>query len=423
MLSRRNFLGGLLATTACSSQMAWALAKSEPIRIGVTGSFSTSANEPFMLGESMRNGARLAATEINLMGGVRGSSIVLVERDDEGQYARAMRVADELINDEKVVAVIGGLNPVTCWASIDLYQTAQVPLLIAGASDVELTRKFIPPRATSNYIFRVAPTMLQEVQLLLRELTRRNLQQVLLLSPADAGWDNNQQQLEQAFKGGAIDIVMQYRSKAGETDFRDVLRAARKQGVNAVLAWGNGNELTALAQNRLQLNWPVPLLGSWVMSSQPFLDQLGAAAEGLMMPQTFIAEFTRSSPYFRNSFFLAYEDSFKTSRIPVPMAATQGYDALNLLVAALRNGNAQTGRELRVALENLRGPIEGAMVRYDKPFSATEHDAITADRLLIGQVHEGRVMPTTAPIHKPSADTLANSLDRQEINSRTRNRP
>ncbi|MGC8035581.1 hypothetical protein ACP3WA_26025, partial [Salmonella enterica] len=80
--------------------------------------------------------------------------------------------------------------------------------------------------------------------------------------------------------------------------------------------------LTALAQNRLQLNWPVPLLGSWVMSSQPFLDQLGAAAEGLMMPQTFIAEFTRSSPYFRNSFFLAYEDSFKTSRIPVPMAAT-----------------------------------------------------------------------------------------------------
>ncbi|MFX4701540.1 hypothetical protein ABTB08_20005, partial [Acinetobacter baumannii] len=89
----------------------------------------------------------------------------------------------------KVVAVIGGLNPVTCWASIDLYQTAQVPLVIAGASDVELTRKFIPPRATSNYIFRVAPTMLQEVQLLLRELTRRNLQQVLLLSPADASWD------------------------------------------------------------------------------------------------------------------------------------------------------------------------------------------------------------------------------------------
>lgn len=371
----------------------------------------------------MRNGVRLAATEINLMGGIKGRSIVLVERDDEGQYARAMRVADELINDEKVVAVIGGLNPVTCWASIDLYQTAQVPLLIAGASDVELTRKFIPPRATSNYIFRVAPTMLQEVQLLLRELTRRNLQQVLLVTPADASWDNNQQQLEQAFKGLPIDIVMQYRSKTGETDFREVLRAARKQGVNAVLAWGNANELIALAQNRIQLNWPVPLMGSWVMSSQPFLDQLGTAAEGLMMPQTFIAEFTRSSPYFRNSFFLAYEDSFKTSRIPVPMAATQGYDALNLLMAALRSGNVQTGRELRVALENLRGPIEGAMVRYEKPFSATEHDAITADRLLIGQVHDGRVMPTTAPMHKPNAETLANSLDRQEINTRTRNRP
>ena len=73
----------------------------EPIRIGVSGPF-TGGSSP--MGVSMRDGIRLAAQEINAAGGVLGSQIQLVERDDEAKNERGAQVVQELINKEKVVA-------------------------------------------------------------------------------------------------------------------------------------------------------------------------------------------------------------------------------------------------------------------------------------------------------------------------------
>ena len=54
----------------------------EPIKIGLVGPY-TGGSSP--MGLSMRNGVRLAAMEINQNGGVRGRTLLLVERDDEAR--------------------------------------------------------------------------------------------------------------------------------------------------------------------------------------------------------------------------------------------------------------------------------------------------------------------------------------------------
>ena len=53
--------------------------QAESLRIGLSGPFSGGSSP---MGESMRNGVRLAVEEINSSGGILGLPVELVERDD-----------------------------------------------------------------------------------------------------------------------------------------------------------------------------------------------------------------------------------------------------------------------------------------------------------------------------------------------------
>src|SRR5689334_5675195 len=79
----------------------------DAIKIGVSGPF-TGGSAP--MGVSMRDGVKLAVTEINAKGGVLGRKLELIERDDEAKNERGVQVTQELINKEKVVATVGFIN-------------------------------------------------------------------------------------------------------------------------------------------------------------------------------------------------------------------------------------------------------------------------------------------------------------------------
>ena len=79
----------------------------DTIKVGVTGPYTGGSSS---MGVSMRDGVRLAATEINKAGGVLGKQIQLIERDDEAKNERGVQIAQELINKEQVVATLGFIN-------------------------------------------------------------------------------------------------------------------------------------------------------------------------------------------------------------------------------------------------------------------------------------------------------------------------
>ena len=99
-----------------SALLVWSIAgiAADPIKIGVTGPF-TGGSAP--MGVSMRDGVKLAVTEINAQGGVLGRKLEVIERDDEAKNERGVQVAQELINKEKVSATVGFINTGVALAS------------------------------------------------------------------------------------------------------------------------------------------------------------------------------------------------------------------------------------------------------------------------------------------------------------------
>ena len=121
----------------------------DPIKIGVAGPFTGGSSS---MGVSMRDGVRLATDEINKAGGVLGRQILLVERDDEAKNERGVQIAQELINKEKVVAVVGYINTGVALASQRFFQEAKIPVMNNVATGSIITKQF--DKDPDNYIFR-----------------------------------------------------------------------------------------------------------------------------------------------------------------------------------------------------------------------------------------------------------------------------
>ena len=97
-LTRRT----LLATTLAAPSIVRAQG-SEPIRIGEINSYTAvpAFTVPY------RNGWQLAIENVNAAGGVLGRKIEVISRDDAGRPTDAIRLAGELVNDQKVDLLAG----------------------------------------------------------------------------------------------------------------------------------------------------------------------------------------------------------------------------------------------------------------------------------------------------------------------------
>lgn len=356
----------------------------QSLRIGLTGPF-TGGSSP--MGESMRHGVRLAVEEINATGGIRGQAIELIERDDQANADTGARIADELTR-MKVAATIGIVNTGVGLASIDAYQKAKIPLMVAVSTGPALTRRYAPPASPVNFIFRVSPTLDLESKILAADLKKRGIARVALLADDTPYGDSGAAAFADAVRNAGIEMVTVQRFRIGDSDMTRQLRNARSAGAQAVVGWGIGPELAQVARGMSMLAWRVPFMGSWTLSMRSFIDAAGSAGEGALVPQTFIQDAGSTA---KNSFLLAYSRHFKTDQIPSPMSAAQGYDGMHLLALALRQAKSVDGDAVRQALENLESRYQGVVTSYDKPFSAQDHEAITANMMVIGRVTGGRV--------------------------------
>jgi branched-chain amino acid transport system substrate-binding protein len=91
-----------------------------------------------------------------------------------------------------------------------------------------------------------------------------------------------------------------------------------------------------------------------------------------------------------NAFRLKYRKLSDESMIGSMMAAAQTYDAMHLLLRAMFEAKGdQSGKGLKHALEHLPRRYPGVVTSYDKPFSETDHDAISANMLWLGTWRKG----------------------------------
>jgi branched-chain amino acid transport system substrate-binding protein len=152
-LDRRTFLraglgvGGLMLSS--SFTRAWAQ-HGDPIKIGLIIPL-TGATSQF--GATMGQAAKIAETEINGAGGVRGHPVQIVIEDDQSNPEAAVRAAHKLLDVDKVVSIGGSYASAVTSAIAPLCWEGKTTLLTSSGAD-SITK--LPHQ---GYIFRTSPTV------------------------------------------------------------------------------------------------------------------------------------------------------------------------------------------------------------------------------------------------------------------------
>jgi branched-chain amino acid transport system substrate-binding protein len=377
---------GLLATVALSIHAligGLAFAQNTSFKIGVIGPF-TGASADF--GNPMLNGIKLAVDEINAVGGYLGKPLELIIKDDKANPDEGLKQSQALIA-EKVSAVVGFCNTGVAAKSLDLFQKAQLPLLIPCTTGSQLTAKYPAPE---SYIFRTSARDAIQAPFVVNDIVKRGWTKVAIFADKTAYGEGGLQDVVKALESKNLKPVYVARYDLGVKDLSEEMRAAKAAGAQVVFSYTVGPENAVIAKSKQAIGWKVPQVGAWTLSFPFFLDGAKEAAEGALMAQTFIAE---PSNERRAAFLTAYARKYPGQRMAVPMSAAQGYDAMYILMYSMfniRDGNT-TGPAIKAALENMRRVYYGVVATYDRPFSSTDKDAITANMLVMGQVKNGLI--------------------------------
>ncbi len=367
--------------------LSTAVSAVEPIKIGLSGPL-TGGSSP--MGVSMRDGAKLAADEINKKGGILGRQIQLIERDDEAKNERGVQVSQELIDKEHVVATVGFINTGVSLAAQRFYEEAKIPVINNVATGSIVTKQFLPPEFPDNYIFRSsANDTIQSAMIVEEAIVKRGFKKVAILADSTNYGQLGREDLEKALAKMSIQPVAVEKFNIKDVDMTAQLLRAKEAGAQVILTYAIGPELAQIANGMAKLGWKVPMIGSWTLSMSNFIDNAGPNGEGARMPQTFIQE--PNTPK-RKAFIAAYQKAYKVDRIPSPVSAAQGYDSMYLLAAAIKQAGGTDGVKIREALENLKEKVDGVITVYDHPYTHDDHEAITMGMPVMGEVRGGHVV-------------------------------
>ena len=392
----RQTLCGLLLVAASGAQAA------DTVKIALTGPFS-GGSAP--MGTSARDGSKLAIAEINAAGGIQVGNkkmkIEIIERDDEAKNERGALIAQELAAMSDLSGVIGTVNTGVCMAGDKHLQEKGITKIICpaagSASMTQWANKPDKPGVKDNSIFRFAAYDGIQSAMVVEEATNRKFTKVaVVFDSTNYGVSGRDDMLEQIKKqGNKLTVVAQEKFNIGDKDMTAQLLRAKSAGAEAILIWAIGPELAAVSNGMAKIGMKAPLIGGWTLSMSNYIDNAGKNGNGTLMPQTFIEEAITPKS---KAFIDGYHKAYKVERIPSAVAAAQGYDALYILAAAVKQAGSTDTKKIKEALEDLKEPVKGVITTWNHPFTKWDpanyetHEAFRREQVVMGMVKDGRVV-------------------------------
>jgi branched-chain amino acid transport system substrate-binding protein len=388
----KRILPILSAFTALTFAAA-TLSAVDTIKVGVIGPY-TGGSSP--MGISMRDGVRLAAKQINAAGGVSGRQIELIERDDQSVNERGAQMTQELLSNQKVNAILGYINTGVAKASVRYPNEAKVPAIINVATGIIVNEYFkdAEGKPQENYLFSMSANDTIQSDLIVSQFVdKQGFKKIAILADDTNYGQSGREFVENELTKRGMKPVYEGKFKIKDTDMTPQLQEAKAAGADALIVYGIGPENAQIANGRAKIGWMVPMIGSWTMSMSNFIDNASVNGEGVMMPESFIQDAAKSDR--QKTFVAQYLKEFKPQddRIPVAVAAAQGFDSMYVLAEAIKQAGSTDGTKVRDALCDMKAPVSGVVTTYNKPFTQTNHIALKKADVGVGVVKNGRVAP------------------------------
>lgn len=307
--------------SACSSNSGKA---SDTIQIGLAAPLSGTQAQ---YGQAFKNGAELAAAQINEAGGIDGKQVEIVIEDDKGDSSEAVTVANKFASNKNILGVVGHFNSSATLATAPVYNKNKI---------VEISPSSSAPAVTDagEYTYRVITTDAFQADYLANWSQELGYSKVALIyEQSDFGIG-----LLDVYKQSAadknIEIVAAEAYNPGEKDFSTVLTKIKNNQPDAIFIGGFYNEAALIAQQAQKLGLTVEFIGVDSLYSEALLELGGEGVEDFKIIGFFYPEGNNEkAKQFAEQFQAAYNSKPDTY-------AAYSYVATSLIIDAIKEKGA-----------------------------------------------------------------------------------
>ena len=275
-MERRGILRMIVATVVLSLVGTGVVmaAENEPIKIGAVFAITGPAS---FLGEPERNTAMMIADEINADGGINGRPIELVIYDTEGDNTKAVLATRKLIQQDKVIAIIGPSRSGTTMAIIPTVQSARIPLVSCAAA-VDIVRP------VKKWVFKTPQTDKDCVIRIFEHMKEKGISKIAIITGTTGFGDAGRKQLKSLAPEMGIEIVADETYGPRDTDMTAQLTKIKGTNAQALVNWSIVPAQSIVPKNMKQLNMDIQLYQSHGFGNVEYVKLAGEAAEGVICP-------------------------------------------------------------------------------------------------------------------------------------------
>lgn len=356
MIKKKIALGLTLAMTlgifsGCGSAGSSSSSSGE-IDIGVviplTGSVAA-------FGKSARNGLDLLQAEVNDKGGINGKKIKFFYGDDENKPASAVNVAQKLVNDNKVVAIVGPLTS-TCANSVaPILEQDKIPMVSGTATNPKVTQ-------AGDYIFRTC--FIDPFQgTVIAKFAKGDLKAKTAAILYDNGNDYSKglaDNFQKSFEAAGGKIVDSETYNTNDQDFNAQLTKIKNESPDVILAPDYYSTVGMIAKQARAQGIKSTFLGGDGWDSEDLFKVGGDAVNGAYFTDHYSAKDTSKEV---TTFIDSYKKKYNST--PDSMAALN-YDAGKVLVESIKKAGKTDGESIKNALKSYSGTVVSGKITFDK---------------------------------------------------------
>ena len=347
--------------------------------IPIGAAFSQTSNYALLAQESVI-GAKIAEKYFNDKGGVNGTPIKLVFQDTGGDEAGAINAFQTLINQDKVVGIVGPSASQQAFSADPIAERAKVPVI--GASNTAIG---IPQ--IGNYIARVsAPVSLvapNAIQAALK-LNPKIKKIAVFYAQNDAFTTSETAIFQEAIKKQGLDIVTVQKFQTTDTDFQAQAGNAINLQPDLIVISGLAADGGNLVRQLRELGYKGLIVGGNGLNTSNIFSVCKKLCDGIIIAQAY-------SPEAPGEINAAFRNAYVTqSKKEPPQFSAQAFTAVQVLVDALKALDQKTKLNT-LSLEQVRTQLNQQILagKYNTPLGEiafTPEGEIIQSQFYIAQI-------------------------------------
>jgi len=347
--------------------------------IPIGAAFSQTSNYALLAQESVV-GAKIAEKYFNDKGGINGIPIKLAFQDTGGDEAGAINAFQTLINQDRVVGILGPSASQQAFSADPIAERAKVPVI--GASN---TAKGIPQ--IGNYIARVSAPVSLVAPNAIKAALKLNPQikkVAVFYAQNDAFTTSETAIFQKAIKKQGLDIVTVQKFQTTDTDFQAQTANALNLKSDLVVISGLAADGGNLVRQLRELGYKGLIVGGNGLNTSNIFSVCLALCDGIIIAQAY-------SPEAPGEINAVFRDAYvKQNKKEPPQFSAQAFTGVQIFVEALKALDNKTKLNA-LSLEELRTQLNQQILagKYNTPLgeiSFTPEGEVIQNQFYIAQI-------------------------------------